>query len=268
MHGQYSLVSFRQQSRQKTINLEGGVTLKIFQKTDIGKKRDENQDRVWSSELSEDAAVVVLCDGMGGENAGSYASQLTVDFMAQRIMKGFRPEISRNSLRNLLITGINGANSIVYSKSVQDITKAGMGTTCVAGIILDDRAYIVNVGDSRAYHIYGDNIQQITKDHTYMRKLIEDGHITERESLSHPERNTITRAVGAEEFVTPDYFEIDLYDDSILLFSSDGLHSYGDDITIAEMIVNNPINKAPDLLINYALEQGGKDNITVCVVSL
>lgn len=242
--------------------------MKVFSKSDIGKKRTENQDRIWTSVLNEDAVAVILCDGMGGENAGSMASQTTVDFMAERIKKGFRPDINRNSLRNLLITSVTAANSLVYDKAKNDETLHGMGTTCVCAVIFKNRAYIINVGDSRAYHIFDDNIQQVTKDHTYIRKLIEDGQITEEESRRHPDRNCITRAVGAEINITPDYFELDLTENSILLFCSDGLHSYGSDIKIAEVIVNNPISKACDLLIDYALENGGRDNISVSIVAL
>ncbi|MDR1754975.1 MAG: Stp1/IreP family PP2C-type Ser/Thr phosphatase [Eubacterium sp.] len=242
--------------------------MKLFSKSDIGKKREENQDRVWFGMLGENAAAIVLCDGMGGENAGSRASQMTVDFMNERLVKGFKSGLSDNSIRNLLITGVNGANSLVFRKSGEEEAFRGMGTTCIGALIIDRRAYIINVGDSRVYHIFGDNIQQITKDHTYIRKLIDDGQITEEESYTHPERNCITRAIGADEYITPDYFELDLRDDSILLFCSDGLHSYGSDSDIAEIIVNSPINKACDLLVNYALDKGGSDNISVCIAAI
>lgn len=218
--------------------------------------------------LDDETAVVILCDGMGGENAGSVASQMTVDFMADRIKKGFRSNVNRNYIRNLLITSVTAANSLVYDRASKEEDKYGMGTTCVAGIIYANRAYIINVGDSRAYHIFGDNLQQITKDHTYVRKLIERGEITEEESKTHPDRNRITRAVGAERNITPDYFEIDLDEKDILLFSSDGLHSYGDDAEIAGIIVNNPISSSCDLLVEYALANGGRDNVSVAVVEL
>ena len=247
---------------------ERGVGMKCFSKTDIGLKRTENQDRVWTDMLEEDAVAVILCDGMGGENAGSVASEMTVEFMSDRIRKGFRGNINRNFIRNLLITSVTAANSLVFDRASKESDKYGMGTTCVAGIIYAGRAYIINVGDSRAYHIFDDSIQQITKDHTYVRKLIERGEITEEESRIHPDRNRITRAVGAERNITPDYFEIDLEEGHILLFSSDGLHSYGDDAEIAEIIVNNPISRACDLLIDYALGNGGRDNVSVAVVEV
>ncbi|MDR2532852.1 MAG: Stp1/IreP family PP2C-type Ser/Thr phosphatase [Oscillospiraceae bacterium] len=242
--------------------------MKVFSKSDIGKKRSENQDRVWASVLESRAAVVVLCDGMGGENAGSFASETTVNFISERIKRGWRPEFNRNSIRNLLITSVTAANNLVFDLAEFDLTMLGMGTTCVSAIADSERAYIVNVGDSRVYHVFGDSIQQITKDHSYINKLIEDGQITEDEGKNHPKRNCLTRAVGAESLLTPDYFEIELFEDSILMLCSDGLHSYGEDISIAEIIVNNPINKVCDKLVEYALENGGRDNITVAVISV
>jgi protein phosphatase len=246
--------------------------MRVFSKTDIGKKRNENQDRVWAGSLSDTAYAVVLCDGMGGENAGSRASQMTVEFITERFKKGFREDgsdgggVNRNTIRNLMITSLIAANSQVYGESIADVGKRGMGTTCVAAIAHNERAYIINVGDSRAYHIFGDNIQQITKDHTYIRALIEEGEISVEESLTHPNRNAITRAIGAEAGITPDYFELDLHKESILLLCSDGLHSYGNDVEIAEIIVNNPKNKVCDLLIDYAITNGGRDNITAAII--
>ena len=248
--------------------------MKVFSKSDIGKKRSENQDRVWTSALGGDAAAAVLCDGMGGENAGSFASETTVNFISERIKRGFREDLSRNSIRNLLITSVTAANNLVFDLAEFDHEMFGMGTTCISVIVHNERAYIINVGDSRVYHVFSDeksssfNIQQITKDHSYINKLIEDGQITEEESKNHPKRNCLTRAVGAEAMITPDYFELDLRQDSILMLCSDGLHSYGEDVDIAEIIVNNPVNKICDRLIEYALKNGGRDNITVAVVAV
>ena len=246
--------------------------MRYFFKTDIGTKRFENQDKVWAGMLSDNACCIVLCDGMGGENAGSRASKMTVDFIVDRFRRGFKEDspdslgINRNTIRNLMITSLIAANSLVWEEANSDINKRGMGTTCVAAIVHNERAYIINVGDSRAYHIFDDGIQQITKDHTYVRTLVEDGEITEEESRIHPSRNAITRAIGADSGITPDYFEIDMYKESILLLCSDGLHGNGDDVQIAEIIVNNPKNKACDLLIDYALATDGRDNITAAIV--
>lgn len=242
--------------------------MKYFSKSDIGLVRTENQDRVWTGFLgeNEEAAALVVCDGMGGENAGSCASQMTLDLMRERLESGFRPSNNRNFIRNLLITSVTAANSLVFDRARTEPDKRGMGTTCVAAIVCDERAYIINVGDSRCYHIFDESMQQITKDHTVIRRLIERGEITEEESKTHPRRNSITRAVGAAREITPDYFEIDLEQGNCLLLCSDGLHSYGDDAEIAGIIVNNPIQKCCDLLIDYALANGGRDNATVALI--
>ena len=129
--------------------------MKYFCKSDIGLIRTENQDRVWVSALgdNEEAVVMVVCDGMGGENAGSVASQMTIDLIKDRIENGFRLSNNRNFIRNLLITSVTAANSLVFDRARSEPDKRGMGTTCVAAIIYDERAYIINVGDSRCYHI-------------------------------------------------------------------------------------------------------------------
>lgn len=242
--------------------------MKFYSKTDIGLIRNENQDRVWVSSLgeNEEAAVLVVCDGMGGENAGSCASQMTLDVMRERILNGFRVNGNRNFIRNLLITSVTAANSLVFDRSRAEPDKRGMGTTCVAAIVYDERAYIINVGDSRCYRIFGESMQQVTKDHTEIRRLIEMGEITEEESKTHPMRSRLTRAVGATRDITPDYFEIDLEAGNSLLLCSDGLHSYGDDSEIAGIIVNNPADQCCDLLIDYALANGGRDNTTVALL--
>ncbi|MCH5323592.1 MAG: Stp1/IreP family PP2C-type Ser/Thr phosphatase [Eubacterium sp.] len=242
--------------------------MKVYAKTDIGNAREENQDCVWTGELEGEAAAVILCDGMGGENAGGYASATTVEFIRDRLIKGFRSDITRNQIRNLLITSVTGANSVVYDTAIADEEKSGMGTTCVAGIIHNERAYIINVGDSRCYFFYDDNMQQITKDHTYIRKLIEKGIITYEESKTHPDRNRITKAVGVMPFLTPDYFELDVKKNDLLLFCSDGLSSYAEDIEIANVVAKTAVSQCCDKLIDYVNKHGGRDNVTVAVVSI
>lgn len=242
--------------------------MKAYAKTDIGNCREENQDNYWIGELANDAVAVILCDGMGGQNAGGYASLTTVDFIKDRLIKGFRKDITRNQIRNLLITSVTAANSVVYDMAKADPDKTGMGTTCVAGIIFNERAYIINVGDSRCYFFFDDNMQQVTKDHTYIRKLVEKGIITYEESKTHPDRNRITKAVGAQPFITPDYFELDVKKDDMLLFCSDGLSSYAEDTEIANVIAASPVAKCCDQLIDYVNKHGGRDNVTVAVVSI
>ena len=246
--------------------------MKIFSKTDIGLLRDENQDCVWSASLSDGACAAVLCDGMGGEAHGGLASRIAVDVISKRILGTFSEMMNRNSVRNLLITAVSAANSSVVDAARKQPEGAVMGTTCVAAIVSGGRAYIVNVGDSRGYHLFtsedSECIQQVTKDHSHVRDLIDRGEITEEQAKLHPDRNKITRAIGAEEMVTPDYFELDLADGDMLLLCSDGLSSYGDDMDILDICFESPVEVICDKLVDYANGNGGHDNISVALIAV
>lgn len=245
--------------------------MNVFSKTDIGLQRDENQDTVWTAKLSDTACAAVLCDGMGGEQSGGLASSMAVDIISKRITESFSEMMSRNTVRNLLITAVSAANSIVYETARREYINCVMGTTCVAAIVFGGCAYIVNVGDSRAYHLFSSEddecIRQITKDHSHVMELVERGEITEEEAKTHPKRNKITRAIGAESSVTPDYFELDISDGDMLLLCSDGLTSGGDDMDILDICFDTKHEACPDALIDYANNNGGNDNVTVALIT-
>lgn len=242
--------------------------MKIYSKTDIGLKRDQNQDCVWSESLTGGACAAVLCDGMGGETHGELASRMAVDIISRRIRENFTELMSRNTVRNLLITAVSAANSAVADESAK-LLGAVMGTTCVAAIISGGRAYIVNVGDSRCYHLFSsedsDCIQQITRDHSHVQDLVERGEITPEQARVHPDRSKITRAIGAESLVTPDYYEVDLAEGEMLLLCSDGLSSYVDDMDILDICYENPAEEICGALIDRANASGGHDNISVAL---
>ena len=223
--------------------------------------RNENQDS-YGSAATPHGMLVVVCDGMGGGPAGKTASTLATQAIIDYVSGA---PADKNPVDIMLEAG-KAANEAVLGAVEKDPSLRGMGTTCVCVLLTGEVAYIMHVGDSRCYHIFDESIQQITKDHTVIRRLIERGEITEEESRTHPRRNSITRAVGAAREITPDYFEIDLEQGHCLLLCSDGLHSYGDDAEIAGIIVNNPIQKCCELLIDYALANGGRDNTTVALI--
>lgn len=243
--------------------------MNIFVKTDIGLVRTENQDNVWGEMLTENACAAVLCDGMGGESEGGLASKLAVDLISERIKQNFSEKMSRNSVRNLLITSVVAANSVVWDTAKMHAHEV-MGTTCVACIVFGGMAYIVNVGDSRGYHLFADDdnecIRQITKDHSHVRELVDRGEITEEQARNHPKRNKITRAIGAESDVTPDYFELPLGKDDMILLCSDGLSAYGDDMDILDICFDSDPEECCDDLVRYANENGGHDNVSVALV--
>ena len=223
----------------------------IASDTDIGKKRSENQDRVHAEFLADNVAVAVVCDGMGGASSGGVASQLAIDAVVKRIKENFRKDMKPNSIRNLMLTSVHYANTIVYGKSKEDIDKNGMGTTCVAALVVDKTVYMVSVGDSRGYLLTKDGIAQITKE----------------EAKNHHMRNVITKAVGVESDVEVDYFELEENDNFAVLLCSDGLTNYCTDNMIYETVFGNNLDEAIKQLIAFANECGGKDNITAAVIA-
>ena len=148
------------------------ICLFIASDTDVGKKRNENQDKVYTDFIADNVAVAVVCDGMGGASSGGVASQLAIDAVVSRIRENFRPDMKANSIRNLMLTSVHYANTIVYDKSKEDIDKNGMGTTCVAALVVNKKVYMVSVGDSRGYLLNSDGIKQITTDHTDRKSVV------------------------------------------------------------------------------------------------
>lgn len=239
----------------------------VSSKTDIGMKRSENQDRVYTEFLGDNVSIAVVCDGMGGASSGGVASQLAIDSIVSRIKENYRANMSENSIRNMMLTSVHYANTVVYENSKIDIEKNGMGTTVVASLVVNKKIYIVSVGDSRAYLLNKEGIRQITTDHTYVEMLYRNGEITAEEKETHELRNVITRAVGVEADVDVDYFELEEYGNFSVLLCSDGLSKYCDKQTIYKTVFEKDLDRAVDTLIEYANSSGGKDNITVAIVA-
>ena len=236
-------------------------------KTDIGAVRDENQDNVVAGFIDENIAVVVVCDGMGGAQSGGVASEVAANTIYKRITQNYRTNMRPNTVRNLMLTAVHAANTIVHEKSKEDIDKNGMGTTCVAALVDGKHCYIINVGDSRAYLLQKNNIEQITKDHTYVQMLFDEGLITKEEQQNHKMRNVITRALGVEPDVEVDYFELEPEDDFTLLLCTDGLSNYCSPEFMHKTVFGKNLEESVDKLVDNANEQGGKDNITVALVA-
>lgn len=230
-------------------------------------KRSENQDRVYAEFLDNNASIAVVCDGMGGASSGGVASQLAIDSIVSRIKENFRKDMSENSIRNMMLTSVHFANTVVYENSKADIEKNGMGTTVVASLVVDKKIYVVSVGDSRAYLLNKEGIKQITTDHTYVEMLYRNGEISAEARETHELRNVITRAVGVESDVDVDYFELEEYDNFSVLLCSDGLSKYCNNEYIYNTVFEQNLDQAVDKLIDHANESGGKDNITVAIVA-
>lgn len=234
--------------------------------TNIGLMRDENQDRVDAKEYDGNFLAIV-CDGMGGERSGSQASETAVNEFFNRFNMDYKKGLTAEALRILLISSVSAANSVIYTKARLDYKSFGMGTTCVAAFAEPGFLSIVNVGDSRAYLIQDDTIRLLTKDHTVVNMLLAQGKIRRDEALNHPQRNMLTRAVGVERVVRPDFYRIPVGDEFLLLLCSDGLSGYCTEHEIIEAVRSHKIDELPKALVDMALEKGGRDNISLAIVT-
>ncbi len=231
--------------------------------TDIGKKRTVNQDYVFTSvaQIGKLSNLFVVADGMGGHNAGDIASKYTVEKLIAAI-----EETKETNIGKILETGIKQANAKLRKKASQSEILHGMGTTLVAASISDNILYVGNVGDSRLY-VIGREIRQITRDHSLVEEMVRLGEINKEQAKGHPDKNIITRAIGAGDEVKVDVFEYDMKKDDTVLMCSDGLSNMIDDDEI--FIIMNKKDSIKDKaknLIDLANKNGGKDNIAVIII--
>ena len=233
--------------------------------TDKGRKRKLNEDNCAVFEPQPDACVAVVCDGMGGANAGDVASAIAVDTLISRIKAGWRPDITEESLKNLLLTSLSAANINVYDQSLSSPELDGMGTTAVVCGVCGSRAVIAHVGDSRAY-LCGDKLTQLTNDHSVVQELLDQGKITPAQAKVHPKKHYITRALGVDEMVDIDFNALTLGGNDALILCSDGLTNFVSEEDIFR-IVSDDRRLAAERLVEKANENGGGDNITVVVIS-
>lgn len=237
--------------------------LNTYSMTDIGRKRKLNQDTVYSCEhpLGNLNNLFIVADGMGGHKAGDYASAYTVKAIEREV------EVCEDkSPIKILREAITIANMEIYEKASSEPDFAGMGTTVVAATISDDTLYVANVGDSRLYLI-DKAITQVTKDHSLVAELVRKGSLDASQAKAHPDKNIITRAIGAAPTVDIDFFEVELGSGDIILMCTDGLTNMVDDDEILR-IVRCGVD-VPDMaenLIKMANHNGGKDNIGVVII--
>lgn len=241
--------------------------MKTANKTDIGRIRYANEDRsVVLNELNG-FTVAIVADGMGGHQAGDVASQTAVEKVTAELQSSLRPEMTVEERKQLLERSIAAANETVFVMSVSDEKLRSMGTTIVVAIASPDTIVIGHIGDSRAYLISGDTIEQMTDDHTLVNELVKSGQITIEESLHHPRRNVLTRALGTEKESECDIREIGWAEGEMLLICSDGLSNM---VTSSQMLetVQKPagVDEKADKLVQLALEAGGDDNITIVLL--
>lgn len=235
--------------------------------SDKGIIRANNQDSCFAGSPDDSSCLTVVCDGMGGANAGEIASKLAVDIISERVMSGWRKNISRHSVENLFTSAIAAANICVYDEANSDKSKNGMGTTVVAAGVSSDFCVIAHAGDSRAYLINSE-IKRLTKDHSYVQSLVDVGLITAKEAATHPKKNYITRALGINEHLECDFTHVKVSKGDIVLLCSDGLSNYVQENEIFSVVTSCSQEEAVKRLVNMANINGGGDNITVAIIAV
>ena len=235
--------------------------------SETGKVRAQNQDAFRIEELDRSTVLAAVCDGMGGAKSGNIASKLAIDVFTEEVLCSYKPAMTQEQVEQLLQNAVKLANFTVYDQARQFADFAGMGTTLVAALVTGRNATIVNVGDSRCYHITRSDIRRITVDHSLVQLMLDKGELTAEEARDYPGRNYITRAVGTEPTVESDIFAIRLERGEALLLSSDGLHNEVDDQEILFEVVHGVNNdNCCRRLLDIADMRGSPDNVTCVLV--
>lgn len=237
--------------------------LKTFSVTDIGKKRKLNQDFVFSSdiEIGNLPNLFIVADGMGGHNGGGYASRFTVETIVEEVRKS-----ARGNARDTLRHAISTANERLRVRAEEDEALYGMGTTIVAATLNGSKLLVANVGDSRLY-VISDTIRQITRDHSLVEEMVRAGGIDEETARHRSDKNIITRAVGAMDEITADFFQLEVRPGDIILMCSDGLTNMLEDEEIRVIVRSGrDIVEKAEKLVEAANSNGGRDNIAVILI--
>ena len=239
----------------------------VFGITDRGKVRTVNQDamRFWAQPESGHA-IVVLCDGMGGEKAGEVASAIASEAFfeyAQNALQGPEPPLVVDIAREATAF----ANLQVYDRANRDDECHGMGTTLVAAVVNGTDTAVVNLGDSRCYWLAEGQLLQVTRDHSWVQELVDQGAISADEARSHPRRNLITRALGLQRRSRSDIYRLDFREDDTLLLCSDGLSNQVTEQEMTSILTDErDLRAACDKLLSLALQRGAPDNVTVLIL--
>ena len=237
--------------------------LRSYALTDSGRKRQLNQDYIYLTEnpVGTLPNLFIVADGMGGHKAGDYASDLAVETVVKEAGASLEKSPSR-----ILGHAITIANRILRQRASENFALSGMGTTLVAATCIGRFLEVANVGDSRLY-VIGDEIVQITEDHSLVEEMVRMGGIGREEARNHPDKNIITRAIGARDDVEVDFFNLELQTGDMVLLCSDGLTNMVDDETICRILKNGKsLRDRVEELVRTANENGGRDNISVIVI--
>ncbi len=241
--------------------------IQIGFKSNRGVVRENNEDACFVIPGSD---VYVVADGVGGNNSGEVASRTAVEEIAAYVNSGdIRRCEEPEEIFGFLGEAIGAANGAIYEMGRDDSRYKGMATTVVMAYVYRGEGYIANVGDSRAYIFRDGEMARITKDHTYVNELIDKGVITEDEAESHKQKNVITKALGAEPYIEPDYYKLPLHTGDVLMLCTDGLYGeVGEEGIVDVLKEDKNMNDTCSRLVDMAIESGGRDNITVICIRI
>ena len=245
------------------------LDLRVAEESDTGRVRKYNEDYTRcivptdEEQLGRKGALFLVADGMGGHQAGGVASREVVEWVAREYYADASDDVGE-SLRRAIKT----ANKAVYEQAQADLSLAGMGTTLVAAVVLGRKLYVANVGDSRAYLLRRNRLDQITVDHSWVEEQVQAGLLTSQQAEQHPQRNLITRALGTRPRVEVDLFELDLQEGDLLLLCTDGLSGQVPRRAIANSLLSQPPPQAARDLVEQANAQGGRDNASLVIVQV
>lgn len=238
----------------------------VFAKSDIGKIREQNQDYYYIPSSDSDLQLYILADGMGGYKGGEIASKMATEAVKEYVHLNFpKTEGLKERILELVRQAAIYANKVVFDKSKEVEELEGMGTTLEICLIYNNKAYIGHIGDSRIYRIRKGVMRKLTKDHSYVQKLVEDGTITREEANVHPKKNMLIKALGCTEEIEPDVMVKGLVKDDILLMCTDGLTNMVKEEEIFT-ILKSDLKDPSEELIKKANENGGLDNITAVII--
>lgn len=242
------------------------MTVRTLGASHAGRVRTSNQDAFISGALTDKASFAVVCDGMGGANGGNIASSIAVRTVADRLVDGYRDAMDSNALQALFSQAVNEANQAVFETAMENQELRGMGTTMIVAVANEKQASIAYVGDSRAYLLTRQTMTQISKDHSVVQEMIEQGKITPEQARNHPKKHFLTRAIGVESEVTCGFATVLFPEQATLLLCTDGLTNMVEEETIHSLVRTFPFEEIPNKLVNTANLAGGSDNITVVAI--
>lgn len=241
--------------------------MRIATKTDKGVVRNINQDSFAASQVGGKVWAVV-CDGMGGANAGGVASANAVKRITDVVERSINANMGAAYVRSTLQSSLETANAMIYDMAQKNEEYCGMGTTAVLTVILNSVAYFAHVGDSRLYICRAGQLEQLTNDHSVVQFMVENGQLTASEAKTHPRKNVITRAIGVDEKLCVDLGECSVEQGDRLLLCTDGLTNYVDTEDILKELTDEDFESIPERLIDLANNGGGGDNITAVVIEI